>query len=336
MTQPTTTPTKPTPQAKRPNSPPSRMMSWAQVQDYLPYLAFLVLLVVFAVTAENFLSAANVANLVRQGSVLMVIAAGATLVVVAGSVDLSVGAVATLCGTLGAVQGLHGHHWVLWTLPLVGALLGSLNGLLVAVMSLPSFLVTLGTLFIFAGIASRMTQGASVSFFDEQLDLAINDSSILGIPNIGWWALLALLITCLIAYKTSSGRKVYAIGGNESVARLAGVNVKLLKVLVFTLSGFSAGAAGLMLLGRGGGSSPVMGDPFLLSAIAAIVMGGTSLSGGAGGPGRTVLGVAAITVLANGMTLASVNPYNQNVVFGVIVILAVAATVRRGEMGAVK
>lgn len=335
MTEASTTP-RPTIEPQVLQNAPGRRVSWAQAQDYLPYIAFLVLLVVFALTAENFLSAANVANLVRQGSVLMVIAAGATLVVVAGSVDLSVGAVATLCGTLGAVQGSHGHHWLLWTLPLLGALLGSLNGLLVAVMSLPSFLVTLGSLFIFAGIASRMTQGASVSFLDENLDFAVNSSSILGIPNIGWWALVALAITCLVAYKTSSGRKVYAIGGNESVARLAGVNVTLFKVLVFTLSGFFAGAAGLMLLGRGGGSSPVMGDPFLLSAIAAIVMGGTSLSGGGGGPGRTVLGVAAITVLANGMTLASVNPYNQNIVFGVIVILAVAATVRRGEMGAVK
>jgi ribose transport system permease protein/putative xylitol transport system permease protein len=163
-----------------------------------------------------------------------------------------------------------------------------------------------------------------------------NTMSIAGLPNLVLWAVIALIITVPLAYRTAFGRHIYAIGGNERLARLAGLPVTRAKLLMFVLSGGFAGVAGLMLDATGGGSSPGMGDSYLLNAIAAIVMGGTALSGGVGGPGRTVLGVLIIGVVSNGMTLLQVDPNLQTMVFGLIVLVAVAATVRRREMESVK
>jgi ribose transport system permease protein len=207
---------------------------------------------------------------------------------------------------------------------------------LVSYLKLPSFLTTLGTLFIIDGIALKITGGAAEPLDSEALTRLVNDETILGIPNITWWAVIGLAIVSVLAYRTPFGRHIYAIGGNERVARLAGLPVNRDKLLLFVLSGVFAGVAGLMLVGEGGGSSPGMGDSFLLNAIAAIVMGGTALNGGAGGPARTVLGVLTLAVVANGMTLTEVDPNYQSIVFGVIVLFAVAVTVRRSETQVVK
>ena len=313
-----------------------RWLGGERLRLMLPFASLLGLIVVFTVTAPAFLTLANLAIIGRQSSILLVIAAGATLVVVAGSVDLSVGAVATLVGTLGALLVVHDHPNLVWALVLLGVVCGALNGVLVAYVKLPSFLVTLGTLFIFGGIASKVVGGSAVSAVQDQLFTAINDSPLFGIPNSIYWAAATIAVVSFVAYRTTFGRHVFAIGGNERVAELSGLPVRRDKVLLFTLSGALAAIAGLMLLGRQGGSSPNMGDAFLLQAVAAIVMGGTPLTGGAGGPLRTILGVLTIVVLSDGLTLSSVDPYYVNVVFGVVVILAVVFTTRRGEVEAVK
>jgi ribose transport system permease protein/putative xylitol transport system permease protein len=218
----------------------------------------------------------------------------------------------------------------------IGLACGLINGLLVAYAKLPSFLTTLGTLFIFNGYALRISGGTAEQLQNETLQKLVNDSSVLGIPNITWWAVVVLAVVSFLAYRSAFGRHIYAIGGNERVARLSGLPVTRDKLLMFVVSGLIGGVGGLMLAAQAGGSSPGMGDSFLLNAIAAIVMGGTALSGGSGGPGRTVLGVLTITVLANGMTLTQVDPHYQTMAFGLIVIFAVAVTVRRSELDAVK
>lgn len=303
----------------------------------VPYLLLAFLILLFSVMSPYFFSLDNGFNILRASATLLVISAGATLVVVLGSVDLSVGAVATLTGTIVAMLSAnnHGPAPLLVAIP-IGIACGLINGTLVALGRLPSFLATLGTLFIYSGIAVKLTGGYAVPLQNPILDNLVNGTAVGGLPNLTFWALAAVGVVCLIAYRTTFGRHLYAIGGNERVARLAGLAVRLDKVLIFTFSGLLAAAAGLMLDARGGGSSATMGDPYLLNAIAAIVMGGTSLSGGTGGPARTILGVLTITVLANGMTLLEVDPRYQSIVFGVIVILAVAFTVRREELVAVK
>ncbi|MFC9355122.1 ABC transporter permease [Rhodococcus sp. NPDC057014] len=302
----------------------------------VPYLLIVGLVIYFGLSTPLFLMEDNGLQILRASSVLMVIAAGATLIIVAGSVDLSVGATAALAGTVAVDTMTDGGNAGILAALGTGLLCGAINGFLVAYAKLPSFLTTLGTLFIFDGIALKSTGGAAIPLVHERLDEAVNGSSVGSVPNIIWWAIAVLVLMCVVAYKTPFGRHVYAIGGNERVAALAGIHVQRSKFLLFTVSGLCAGVAGLMLVAQGGGSSPGMGDSFLLNSIAAIVMGGTALSGGVGGPARTVLGVLTLGIVANGMTLTQVDPNFQTVIFGVIVLFAVAVNVRRSENAIIK
>lgn len=320
-----------TPGAARP--PRRRLPAARQV---MPYLALVVLLAYFSSQSSNFLTVSNVLAMAQNASILMVIALGATLVVVAGSVDLSVGAVATLVGVLAAQLSQQGQTSSIWLLVLVGAVCGLVNGVLVAYVRLPSFLVTLGTMYIFGGIAAKITGGYFVALASSSLSAAVNSTLFFQIPTGLLWMLAAIAVTTFLAYKTVFGRRVYAIGGNEKVAKLAGQPVERAKVWMFVYSGLLAGFGGLMLIGRAGGSSPDMGTPFLLTAIAAIVMGGTSLAGGVGGPARTIVGVIIIEVLTNGLVIIGADPYYQNIALGVVIIGAVIVTIKRSEMASIK
>lgn len=306
------------------------------VRVLIPYLVLAVLILFFSIQTDVFFSTDNLFNILRASSTLLVIAVGATLVVVAGSVDLSVGAVAALAATAGVHLALDGSEAALLIAIPIGLACGAINGVLLAYAKLPSFLVTLGTLFIFGGYALRISGGRAELLQSETLQTLVNEESVLGIPNSVWWAFAVLVVVSFLAYRTTFGRHIYAIGGNERVARLSGLPVARDKLVMFMLSGLIAGIGGLMLAAQVGGSSPGMGDSFLLNSIAAIVMGGTALSGGVGGPDRTVLGVLTIIVLANGMTITGVDPNFQTMAFGLIVIFAVAVTMRRSELDSVK
>ena len=319
--------------------PASRISSealWNVGRRVLPYALIVALLMFFTAQSSLFLTKDNIFNILRSSSTLMVIACGATLIIVAGSIDLSVGAVAALTGTIAVHFSAQGHSGWMWLALPIGALCGLVNGLLVAYAKLPSFLTTLGTLFILNGLALRITGGAAQQMNAPTLDKLVNNSSFLGLPNIVWWAVAVFVVIAVVAYRTPFGRHVYAVGGNERVAKLSGLPVQRTKLILFGLSGLLAGVAGLMLVGQGGGSSPGMGDPFLLNAIAAVVMGGTALNGGSGGPARTILGVLTLGIVTNGMVLTQVDPNYQTVVFGVIVLLAVIVSVRRSETQVVK
>lgn len=315
--------------------PPTRWRRPA-VRQLVPYLALIALLAFFTTRSPNFLTVSNILVMAQSASILMVIALGATLVVVAGSVDLSVGAVATIVGVLAAHLSQQGHTSSIWLLVLVGAVCGLVNGILVAYVRLPSFLVTLGTMFIFGGIAAKITGGYFVSLAYPSLGEAVNGKAIGQIPAGLLWMIVAITITAFLAYKTVFGRRVYAIGGNEKVAKLAGQPVERTKVWMFVYSGLLAGFGGLMLVARAGGSSPDMGEPFLLTGIAAIVMGGTSLAGGVGGPARTIVGVVIIEVLTNGLIIIGADPYYQNIALGSVIIGAVIVTIKRSEMASIK
>ncbi|WP_051423418.1 ABC transporter permease [Arthrobacter sp. MA-N2] len=302
----------------------------------LPYALMIALIILFSAITPAFLTLDNVFNILRSSSVLMVLACASTVVILSGSIDLSVGAVAALTGTIAVVFTANGMPGLVWLALPIGLACGLLNGLLVAYAKLPSFLTTLGVLFIFNGLALRLTGGSAQSMNQPFLDEATNGAAVLGIPNIVWWAVIAFGIMATVVYRTPFGRHIYAIGGNERVARLSGLPVNRAKFWMFGLSGLFAGIGGLLLIGQGGGSSPGMGDVFLLNAIAAVVMGGTALNGGSGGPARTVVGVLTLGIVTNGMTLTQVDPNYQTVIFGVIVLFAVLVTVRRSETGVVK
>jgi ribose transport system permease protein len=301
-----------------------------------PFAVLIVLIVGFSLVADDFLSADNMLNIFRSSAVLLVMALGSMIVILTGGIDLSVGSVLTLSAFVGALLTEHtGTTDILLILPVVGLACGFINGVVVAYGKLPSFLVTLGGLFAFNGVAQYLSDGQPVSLPFDGIG-TIFEGDVAGIPAIGLWSLGTLAVAFLVLRYTRVGRQIYAIGGNERTARLVGVPVKRIKLYAFMASGFFAGFAAILLSMRTGSASPGMGDPLLLPAIAAVVMGGIPLSGGMGGPINVVLGVLVIGILTNGMVLAAVDPYIRDIIMGVVVVLAVALTLDRAKTDVVK
>jgi ribose transport system permease protein/putative xylitol transport system permease protein len=273
---------------------------------------------------------------VSAASVLMILAVAQTFVIVMGSIDLSVGSVVTLTGVSSALLLQQFGAPGLLIVPLIGLVVGAINGALFAFVKLPSFLVTLGTLYAFNGVSLFISNGASTPLAPNAPLSGVFSGDLLGIPKIALWALVLLLAAILVCQRTRFGRYTYVLGGGEAVARLSGVPVQKHKFLVFVVAGLLASVAGMLLMFRINGSGPDMGTTFLLPTIAAVVMGGTPLTGGVGGPLRTVLGVLIITILTNGMTLANVHPFLQIVIQGIVVIAAVAISMDRSRVGLIK
>ena len=303
----------------------------------LPLVSIVALVIYFTAVNPLFFSASNALNIGRQSSVLLLVSLAETVVILIGSIDLSVGALVTLTGILtaltvdtfgafgGGLVGVAG-----------GALVGLANGLLVTTLRVPSFLVTLGMLSILSGVTNQISQGQSILFANTLLPSLVNNAPILGVPNVIWLGLGATAILTIVAFKTKLGRYLYALGGGEIVAAHAGVPVTLYKVLAFVLSGAICGFSGVMLTGQVGAGTPTAGSGLLLNSIAAVVMGGTALSGGIGGPHRTLLGVLVIAILTNGMDVTEVNSFTQDIVKGAVIILAVSLTIDRSKYSFIK
>jgi ribose/xylose/arabinose/galactoside ABC-type transport system permease subunit len=258
------------------------------------------------------------------GSLLVISVAG-TLPILIGSIDLSVGSVATLAGIITALSLQHGGVSGTLAVPIglaVGLGCGLLNGLLLALVRIPSFLVTLGTFFALDGLASWVISGAPIPIAD-QGQSRVFDASWGVIPTIFLWSLMVLLVAVIICRYTRLGRHFYAVGGSEPAAIIAGINVKFVKIAAFAISGLLAGFSGFLLSVHTLSGSPQQSAGLLLPSIGAIVIVGTALSGGVGGPHRTLVGVLLLTILINGMQLLSVDPYLQLVVEGAVVIIAV-------------
>ncbi len=298
-------------------------------RDLLPLAALLALFVFFSVRAEAFLSAANLTLISGQAGILLLASLGATLVIIAGSVDLSVGSIALLTGAAVALlinRGFGNPIAVLLIAIAVGAVIGLINGVVFAYGRVPSFIATLGTLSLFAGIGLTILQGSTINFTDQAVrDLAIGQF-IPNVQNAALVALAAFLVVWFFARRTRFGLYVYAIGGNERVVELAGVRTRRVKVLILILSGITAGLAGLLLTAQLGAAGPSLGSTILLDSIAAIVIGGTALSGGVGGVGRTVLGVLILTVLSNGLNQIGAADYTQTIIKGLVIIVAAVFT----------
>jgi ribose transport system permease protein/putative xylitol transport system permease protein len=298
----------------------------------LPLVSIVALVIYFTAVNPLFFSASNALNIGRQSSVLLLVSLAETIVILIGSIDLSVGALVTLTGILTALTvdslGAFGGGAVG---VVAGGLVGLANGLLVTMLRVPSFLVTLGVLSILTGLTNQISQGQSILFANTLLPSLVNKAPVLGVPNVIWFALAATAILTVVAFKTKLGRYLYALGGGEVVAAHAGVPVTLYKVLAVVLGGAICGFSGVMLTGQVGAGTPTAGSGLLLNSIAAVVMGGTALSGGIGGPHRTLLGVLVIAILTNGMDVTEVNSFTQDIVKGAVIILAVSLTIDRSK-----
>ena len=292
---------------------------------WLPLLVVVGLIVIFAVASPPFLSWRNFSAITGEGATLLIASLGASFVVLMGSIDLSVGAIVLLVGSV-CVSLLANHDYGLMVLPLaglLGAALGAINGFICVVGRVPSFVVTLGSLSVFTGIALSILSGQAIMFDSSSLDVLAMGHVVPHLPNIALCAIVLWLVCVAIGIWTKFGRFALIIGGGEAVAWISGLPVGLYKVMGFAFSGVIAGVAAVFAMARLDAVGPTLGQDLLLNSIAAIVVGGTSLAGGVGGVHRTFIGVAIISLLNNGLNLLGVGPYWQMVIKGAVVVVAV-------------
>lgn len=291
----------------------------------LPLVALLIVSTFMAFASENFFSVNNIVNILRQQSIIGILAIGMTFVILTGGIDLSVGAVMALCGTIGAGimvhMGLHGGVGLL-AMIVVGILFGLFNGLLVAWGKMPAIIVTLATMLIARGLALVYTGGHPVSGLPSWISW-FGIGRVWGIPVPVIIMVMLYAMAWVILHRTAFGRHVYAIGGNETAANLSGVNTKRIKLIVFMISGFTSAMAAIILTGRLMSGQPGAGVAFELDAIAMVVLGGAAIAGGRGLILGTLIGALLLGIINNGLNLMGINPYLQDVIKGFIILLAI-------------
>lgn len=282
------------------------------------------LFVVFSMLNSNFYQPANLLDIMLQSSINAIIAVGMTLVVMTKGIDLSVGSVVGISSMI-AASLLENSLWLgVGAGLLVGLACGLFNGILIAKLKLPDFIVTLGTMSIYRGAALIYTNGQPIYSISDSFR-SIFAGQLLGIPTPVLFAIAIALLAFFLVRLTSLGEHIIAVGGNEEAARLAGVDVDKVKISVYAISGVLASVAGFVLVARIGAAEPIGGNGFELQAIGAAVIGGASLFGGEGNPLGSLIGALTLGAMQNGLTLMNVPSFWQYVATGVVVILAVLA-----------
>lgn len=276
-------------------------------------------------TRTSFLSSQNAFNVLRQVSTNMLIACAMTMVIILGGIDLSVGSIIALSGVIAAGCVSRYHLPIIVALiagSLIGLLIGIFNGFVICRTTIPPFIVTLATMNIARGLAKVYTGGSPVRVVTKEWQF-VGAGYIGPIPVPVIIMLIIICITALIMNKTKLGRHIYAVGGNTQAAEFSGIKVAKVKFLVHAYAGLMAGIAGIILASRMYSGQPTAGEGAEMDAIAAVVVGGTSMAGGSGKIGGTIIGALIIGVLNNGLNLMNVNSFWQDVVKGVVILLAV-------------
>jgi ribose transport system permease protein len=320
-------------------SQPRTFLRAGAIQKVLAFAGLIIMFVVFSLASPNFLTFNNVVGILLATAVNGLLALGVTFIIITGGIDLSVGTVMTLSAVMAGVFVTN------WGLPVpvgiaaglaTGALAGLVNGLAISKMKIPPFIATLGVMMMAKGLALVISQARPIYFNDTPTFRDIAMGSLLGsvipgfnIPNAVLVLFLAAIIAHLILTKTILGRYNVALGSNEEATRLSGVNVDRWKTAIYALGGTFSGVGGVIMAARLNSAQPALGAGYELDAIAAVVIGGTSLSGGEGTILGTIIGAFIISVLTNGLRILSVPQEWQMVVTGAIVILAVYADIIR-------
>ncbi|WP_127073657.1 ABC transporter permease [Pelagibacterium lentulum] len=291
---------------------------------FLPLVGLVVVCILMSFASENFFQFNNMMNVMRQVSIIGIIAVGMTFVILTGGIDLSVGAVMALSGTIAAglmVNGLDPSIALLAGLG-VGLGFGLFNGVMVSYGRMPPIIVTLATMGIARGLGLMYSGGYPISGLPSWVSW-FGNGRLFDIPVPVIMMLLIYFVAWVVLERTSFGRHVYAIGGNEQATRLSGVRVSRIKLAVYGISGLTTALAAVVLTGRLMSGQPNAGMGFELDAIAAVVLGGTAIAGGRGSIIGTLIGATLLGILNNGLNLMGVDPYVQNVIKGGIILLAI-------------
>ena len=306
------------------------------------YIALIALIVFFSITSPNFLTATSIITMIRHVALNAIIAIGMTFVILTGGIDLSVGSIIGFCGMIAGGLIFEGVNLgflgvtVFFRVPVIilitlaiGILIGWFNGVLITKFNVPPFIGTMGTMYIFRGLAQLRSDGRTFPNLVGKAELRntgfelVGSGTFLGIPYTIILMVILIVITIYVAKKTPFGRHVYAVGGNENAAKLSGIQVGKVKTIVFMISGGCAAMVGLIITSELVAAHPATGSAYEMNAIAAAVLGGTSLAGGRGSIGGAVLGAFVIGILNDGMVMMGVSSFWQTVIKGVVIILAV-------------
>ena len=326
--------------AKKPNS-----ITWTDVQQLLlrgrAFIALILVVVVFTIIAPNFLAAANIEIMAKHVAINAILGIGMTFVILTGGIDLSVGSLVGLSAMIAGMlinQGIvlpqlgiiiYPHTWLIMFVAIVAVtLMGGISGFIITRFNVAPFIATLGMLYVARGMALLINNGYTFPNLVGRPELGNTGFPELGagsfIVNYSIWIMIGFaLVAAFVAQRTPFGRQVYAIGGNERASELSGVKVKRVKLLVYMISGFCSAVVGLIIASQLVAAHPATGQFFELNAIAAVVLGGTSLSGGRGSIGGTIIGAFVIGVLGDGLVMVGVSSFWQQVIKGLVIVLAV-------------
>ena len=295
-----------------------------QINIYRSVLILLVICVFATILSPSFLSVTNLFNVFKQITVAGIVGCGMTFVILTGGIDLSVGSILGLSGVLASgVLASTGNTAVAVAVSLtVGIACGAVNGFFVSVCGIPPFIYTHGMMTVLRGVILVYTKGSPIPIKSDAYKF-FGKGSIAGIPVPVIILIIVFLLAHYILTQTSYGRSVYAVGGNREAARLSGIRVKTSEFLVYTLNGLMCGMAGLILTARLGSAQSTSGTGIEMDAIAAVILGGTSLSGGVGFVLPTVVGAMIMGIIDNILTLMNVNPHATNIVKGAVILIAV-------------
>lgn len=306
------------------------------------FLSLFIIAIIFSVgTGGAFLAPTNIRTIVALAGIPAIIAIGVHQVVVLGGLDLSVEGVVAICAvtvglfTRNSMTSADVGLWIIPIVMLVGGTAGLINGLLHTKLRIPSLLTTLGVNWFFFGLAILISRGQSIRMLDPRFQGVVN-SRLVGVPVVAILAVIMLLVVSVFQIRTRRGRHMYAVGGDELLAKQAGVKVDRVKITVFVIAGVIYGIAALLLVSRLNSAAARVGNNLLFPAMTAVAVGGVALTGGIGGAKNALFGALIVSALNNGLVMMRVNPYTQSAVNGIVLICAVALTIDRAKLGFIK
>jgi len=301
---------------------------------YIVYVGFVLILIGFSIVLrdDGFLTTRNLLNIVQQTTPITIMAVGMVFVLTAGEIDLSIGPIVAVSALLASLV-LRENFWLFGVVVglLAGASIGAVNGVLVAYVRLPSFLVTLATMGFLAGVARWITDLQSVPITNDTFNNIFGAGSLFGVPSLVIWTIAIVLVGHFFYRETRYGAHVHAIGDNAQSARAVGIKVDRVRFSVMVLSGLAAGLAGLLYAGRLHGARYTLGETDLLTVIAAVIVGGTRLNGGVGTIFGALIGSLLMGLLNNGLILMGLSVSEQLMVRGLIILAAIALTLREAR-----